>query len=57
MDLLLIFDGDKLDYVYIKDFDKFMFHKTKHKNKIYFCKCCLQRLSSKKVLTNHKKIC
>ena len=55
MDLLLIFDGDKLDYVYIKDFDKFMFHKTKHKNKIYFCKCCLQCFSSKKVLNSHKK--
>ena len=29
MDLLLIFDGDESRYVYIKDFDRFMFHKTK----------------------------
>ena len=29
MDLLLIFDGDKLHYVYIKGFYRFMFHKTK----------------------------
>ena len=32
-DLLLIIDGDKLHYVCIKDFDRFMFHKTKNKNK------------------------
>ena len=27
-------------YVCIKDFDKFMFSKTKNKNKKYFCKSC-----------------
>ena len=32
-DLLLLIDNDKSHYVYIKDFDKFMFHKTKNKNK------------------------
>ena len=41
MDLLLIFDGDKSHYVYIKDFDRFMFHKIKNKNKKYFFKSCL----------------
>ena len=30
MDLLLLID-DKSDYVYIKDFDRFMFHKKKKK--------------------------
>ena len=30
MDLFLIFDGDKYHYVYIKDFVRFMFHKTKN---------------------------
>ena len=29
MDLLLLIDDDKSHYVYIKDFDRFMFHKTK----------------------------
>ena len=57
MDLLLIIDGDKLHYVYIKDFDRFMFHKTKNKNKKYFCKSCLQCFSSKNVLTKHKEVC
>ena len=41
MDLLLLIDDDKSHYVYIKDFDRFMFHKTKNKNKKYFCKSCL----------------
>ena len=38
MDLLLVSDGDKLHYVYIKDFDRFMFHKTKNKTKNTFAK-------------------
>ena len=29
MDLLLLNDDYKSHYVYIKDFDRFMFHKTK----------------------------
>ena len=33
MDLLLSIEGDKLHYVYIKDFNRFMFHTTKNKNK------------------------
>ena len=37
MDLLILIDDDKLHYVYIKDFDKFLFHKTKNKNKKCFC--------------------
>ena len=30
MDLLLLIDDDKSHYVYIKGFDRFMFHKTKN---------------------------
>ena len=30
MDLLLLIDTDKSHYVYIKDFHRFMFHKTKN---------------------------
>ena len=30
MDLLLLIDDDKSHYVYIKDFDRFMFQKTKN---------------------------
>ena len=42
--------------MYIKDFDRFMFHKTKN-NKKWFCKSCLQGFSSKNVLTEHKEDC
>ena len=57
MDLLLIINENKSHYVYIKDFDRFMFHKTKNKNKKYFCKSCLQCFSCKNVLTEHKEFC
>ena len=40
MDLLLLIDNDKSHYVYIKDFDRFMFHKKRNKNKKWFCKSC-----------------
>ena len=33
MDLLLLIDDDKSHYVYIKDFERFMFSKIKNKNK------------------------
>ena len=33
VDLLLLIDDDKSHCVYIKDFDRFMFIKTKNKNK------------------------
>ena len=56
MDLLLLID-DKSHYVYIKDFDRFMFHKTKNKNKKWFCRSCLQCFSSESVLIKHKENC
>ena len=40
MDLLLLIEDDKSHYVYIKDFNTSMFHKTKNKNK----KMVLQKL-------------
>ena len=57
MDLLLVTDGDILHYVYINDFNRFMIHKTKNKNKKYFFKNCLKCFSSKNVPTKHKEIC
>ena len=55
MDLLLLIDNDKSHYVHIKDFDRFMFHKTKNKNKKWFCRSCLQCFSSESVLIKHKE--
>ena len=57
IDLLLLNDDDKSHYVYIKNFDRFMFHKTKDKNKKWFCRICLQCFSSKSVLIKHKENC
>ena len=56
MDLLLIINESKSRYMYVKDFDRFMFHKTKNKNKKYFFKSCLQCFSNKNVLTKHKEV-
>ena len=44
-------------YVLIKDFNRLMFSKTKHKNKKWFCKSCLCCFSSEFVLNKHKKDC
>ena len=52
MDLLVILDENKSQYVYIKDFNRFMCNKTKNKNKKY-----LQCFSSEKVLIEHKENC
>ena len=56
MDLLVVIDENKSYYVYIKDFNRFMFHKTKNKNKKYFCKSCLQCFSCKNMLRKHKEV-
>ena len=56
MDLLIISDKIQSHYVYIKDFNKLMFNKTKNKNKKYFCKYCFQCFSSEKTLAKYKKI-
>ena len=57
IDLLLLLEDNKSHYVYIKDFNTFMFHKTKNKNKKRFCKSCLQCFSNEKVLIKHKEDC
>ena len=41
----------------LKIYDRFMFHKTKNKNKKFFCKSCLLCFSSKNLLTKHKEVC
>ena len=41
--------------MFIKDFERFMFHKTKNKNKKCFCRSCLHCFSSESVLVKHKE--
>ena len=57
MDLLLTNNKNKPQYVYIKDFNKFMFNKTKNKNEKHFSRYCLQCFSCKRVLVEHKETC
>ena len=57
LNLLLITGKGKSHYVFIKDFNKLMFSKTKHKDKKHFCMSCLQNFSTKEILNNHRKQC
>ena len=57
IDLLLLINNDQSHYVYIKDFNTFLFHKTKNKNKNWFCKSCLQCFSRENVLIKHTENC
>ena len=57
MDLLLLIDNGKSHYVYIKYFDRFIFLRTKNKNKKCFCRSCLQCFSSESVLIKHQENC
>ena len=41
MNLLMIHEENRSHYVYIKDFNRLMFSKTKNKNKKHFCMRCL----------------
>ena len=56
IDLLLIIDGDKLHYVYINEFNRFMFHKTKNKKKSIFARVVYSVLVVKMSWQNRKKI-
>ena len=44
-------------YVLIRDFNRFMYRKSKHKEKKQFCMYCLQCFSSQRVLTEQKENC
>ena len=57
MELLLIFEENRSHYVYVKDFNRLMFNKSKNKNKKYFCRYCLQCFSSEIILTEYKENC
>ena len=57
MELLLITENENKHYVLIKDFSKFMYNQTKHKERKHFCMYCLQCFSSERVLNNHKENC
>ena len=57
MELLLITKCEKRHYVLIKDFNKFMYNQTKHKERKHFCMHCLQCFNSERVLNDHNDNC
>ena len=57
MELVLVTKDENKHYVLIKDFNKFMYNQTKHKERKHFCMYCLQCFSSERVLNNHKDNC
>ena len=54
--MLLISNEEKSRYVFIKDFNRLMYSKTK-RHKKHFCMSCLQNFTTKEILNNHKKQC
>ena len=57
MHLFMIHEENKSHYVYIKDFNRLMFNKTKNKSKKHFCMRCLQCFSNENTLVKHKENC
>ena len=53
--MLLITEKGKSHYVLIKDFNRLMFSRTKHKDKKHHCMSCLQTFTTEEILLNHKK--
>ena len=57
LNLLLITEDENKHYVLIKDFNRMMYNKAKHKEKKHFCMYCLQNFSTGQVLLKHKDNC
>ena len=47
LNVLLISNEEKSHYVFIKDFNRLMYSRTKHKDKKRFCMSCLQNVTTK----------
>ena len=56
IDLLLLTEGDKKHYCWIKNFNKFMAIKGNH-NAMHYCRRCLNCFTSEQALSNHDEYC
>ena len=54
--LLLVTDGEKSHYCWIKNLGRLLFS-TKNRNRTYHCDLCLSRFSSEEVPKKHQEIC
>ena len=50
LSLLLITEKDKFHYVFLKNFNRLIFLRTKHKGKKHYCMSCLQSFISEEIL-------
>ena len=57
LNVLLISNEEKSHYVFIKDFNRLMYSKIKHKDRKHFCLSCLQNFTTKEILNNHREQC
>ena len=57
LNLLLITQDGKSHCAFIKDFNRLMFSKSKHRDKKYYCMSCLQNFATEEILAQHKKQC
>ena len=57
LNLLLISNEEKSHYVFIKDFNRLIYSKTKHKDRKHFCMACLENFTTKEILNNHRERC
>ena len=55
--LLIKNENNESHYVFIKDFNRLMYSKTKHKDIKHFCVSCLQNFTTKEILNKHKEQC
>ena len=57
LNILLIRNEEKSHYVLIKDFNRLMYLKTKHKDRKHFFMSCLQNFTTKEILNNNRERC
>ena len=59
LNVLLISNGGKSHYIYLKDFNRLMYSEVKTKNvhKKHFCLSCLQNFTTKEILNSHRERC
>ena len=57
LNLLLITEKSKSHYVFIKDFNRLIFSRTKDKDEKHHCMSCLQSFTTEEILSNYKKQC
>ena len=53
--VLLISNEEKSHYVFIKNFNRLMYSKTKYQHKKHFCMYCLQNFSTEEILNSHRE--